>query len=52
VCVCVCVCFLIEYISMPHYIVILHALRLNVHNMVTDLQVIYNMVTGLQFIYN
>jgi hypothetical protein len=28
--------FSIEYISMPHYLVILHALRFNVHNVVTD----------------
>ena len=37
VCVCVggWVCFLLLKFSMPHYIVILHALELNIHNTVT-----------------
>ena len=36
-CVCVCVCgfFLLITFSMLHYTVILHALGLDIHNMVT-----------------
>jgi hypothetical protein len=31
----VCVCLFINLFSMLHYMVILHALKLNIHNMVT-----------------
>ena len=41
VCVCVCFFYLLTFI-MLHYIVILHALRLTIHNMVTY---IYNLCT-------
>ena len=56
VCVCVCgcvwVCVYLLFIylltfSMPHYIVILHALQLSIHNMVTY---IYNLCTISPFL--